>query len=191
MTTSIQDKVELKEMHKKIQNRILIAQKSEECEIVNFPITELPIQVWALHGLSLLWVNNCKLEALDPGIGNLQRLQVIKLNNNRIRRIPEEIGNCTALLRLWCHNNRLQSLPRTIGRLEKLEHFSLEKNDLTMFPWEFGRLTSLTALSYDEHKIPGPEYVDVLAALHGKTKDDKWQALQVPLFSALSVVQSA
>ncbi|KAJ1492817.1 hypothetical protein T484DRAFT_1769982 [Baffinella frigidus] len=151
---SIQDKVAMMDLQKKIANRILIARKSEECEIVGFPIKTLPLELWTLHGLTLLWVNNCQLETLDPGIGNLERLQVIKLNNNNIRRIPEEIGHCRALLRLWCHNNKLDMLPRTIGRLEKLEHFSLEKNNLKMFPWEFGRLTSLTALSYDDNKVP-------------------------------------
>ena len=158
------------DMGKKLKARIEIGRKSGECEICDFPIKKLPLELWSLTELELLWINGNKLEAIDGSIGLLHHLQVIKVNANRLTRLPEEIGHLHNLQRLWAHDNRLDALPRTIGLLTRLEHMSLEKNNLTSFPWEFGRLTSLTALSYDEAKVPGDAYPDVQAAVVGLKK---------------------
>jgi Leucine-rich repeat (LRR) protein len=137
----------------KIKARLIIARKSEECEITHLPIKKLPDELWSLQSLSLLWANNNQLEFLDPAVGNLAKLQVIRLNNNLITRLPDEICNCASLVRLWLHCNRLTCLPRTMGWLFKLENLSIEQNNIYDLPYEFGRLTSLTALSYDEDKV--------------------------------------
>ena len=71
-----------------IKGRLIIAKKSEECEITDFPISDLPDELWSLKDVYLLWANNNKLTVLNPQVGNLTRLQVIKLNNNLIRRLP-------------------------------------------------------------------------------------------------------
>jgi len=160
-----------------IKGRLIIARKSEECEITDFPISELPEELWYLKDVYLLWANNNKLTILSPLIGNLVRLQVIKLNNNMIKMLPNELGLCVSLIRLWLHNNLLESLPRTIGCLCNLVHLSLEKNNLMELPLEFGRLTSITAMSYDEDKIPGTE-VDILGAIHGLTGTERWKSIQ-------------
>ena len=161
----------------KIQARLTIARKSEECEICHLPIKELPFELFSIPELCLLWVNNNQLESLDPAIGLLQKLQVIKLNNNKITRLPDEIGYCSSLVRLWLHNNKLQALPRTIGWLYKLEHLSMERNEITELPFEFGRLTSLTALSYDREKVPGKE-PDIIGALVGLENEARWRMIQ-------------
>jgi Leucine-rich repeat (LRR) protein len=174
----VEDKVAMLDMGKKLKARIEIGRKSGECEICDFPIKTLPLELWSLTELELLWINGNKLEAIDGSIGLLHHLQVIKVNANRLTRLPEEIGHLHNLQRLWAHDNRLHALPRTIGLLTRLEHMSLEKNNLTSFPWEFGRLTSLTALSYDEAKVPGDAYPDVQAAVVGLKKDERWHALR-------------
>ena len=177
-TMKVEEKVAMLDMSKKLKARIEIGKKSGECEICNFPIKKLPLELWSLTELELLWINGNKLESIDASIGLLHHLQVIKVNGNRLTQLPEEIGHLRKLQRLWAHNNRLATLPRTIGLLQKLEHMSLEKNDLDSFPWEFGRLTSLTALSYDEAKVPGQAYPDALAAVVGLKKDERWHALR-------------
>lgn len=173
---SPQDIVAAQELAQKIKARLQIARKSEECELIGLPIEKLPLELFSMSELLLLWVNNNKLTVLDPGIGNLQKIQVLKINNNKLTQLPDEIGLCTSLVRLWAHNNRLQTLPRTIGLLEKVEHMSLEKNNITEMPWEFGRLTSVTALSYDEDKLPSQEHHDFVAAVHGLEDVERWKA---------------
>ena len=177
-TMKVEDKVAMLDIAKKLKARIEIGKKSGECEICNFPIKKLPLELWSLTELELLWINGNKLESIDASIGLLHHLQVVKLNGNRLTRLPEEIGNLHKLQRLWAHNNRLVALPRTIGLLHRLEHMSLENNNMSSFPWEFGRLTSLTALSYDETKIPGDAYADAKAAVFGLKKEERWHSLR-------------
>jgi Leucine-rich repeat (LRR) protein len=173
----VQDKVALLDIDKKLKARLEIGRKSGECEICNFPIKKLPLELWSLTELELLWINGNKLDYIDASIGLLHHLQVIKVNNNMLTRLPEEIGHLHNLQRLWAHNNRLTTLPRTIGVLRRLEHMSLENNHIISFPWEFGRLTSLTALSYDEAKVPG-ETPGARASVVGLKKDERWHALR-------------
>eukprot|EP00960_Hanusia_phi_P065208 766024-Hanusia_phi.AAC.5 len=169
------------EVKKKLEARIEIARKTGECEIINFPIREIPSSLWDLRSISLLWINNNLLEYVDPLIGTFSNVQVIKLNGNRLRSLPEEIGLCSSLQRFWAHDNRIEFLPRTIGMLHKLEHMSLEKNQLTCLPWEFGRLTSLTAFSYDENRIPSAEDEDAMAMVSATPKTERWKKIRTYL----------
>lgn len=73
MPTQVQNEVAEREMQAKIKSRLLIAKKSEECEIIGLPITHLPHELWSLHTLNLLWVNNNHLVDIDPAVGNLTR----------------------------------------------------------------------------------------------------------------------
>ena len=78
--------------------------------------------------LTKLFLDDNRLPALDPVIGQLRKLTHLDVSHNDIRDLPEEIGMLVNLKELLAFDNRLERLPRQIGNLFKLETLGVEGN---------------------------------------------------------------
>ena len=72
-------------------------------------------------------------------------LSILKLDQNRIEEIPESIGGCQQMTELMLQENCLQQLPGSIGKLKHLTSLNVDRNQLQFIPKEVGLVLGLYA----------------------------------------------
>uniref|UniRef100_A0A7S0YIR7 Uncharacterized protein n=1 Tax=Polytomella parva TaxID=51329 RepID=A0A7S0YIR7_9CHLO len=71
---------------------------------------------------------------LNPSIGSLGKVQILRLSRNKIQTLPAQIQHCSALIELYLGSNALTSLPSTLGQLSNLKTLELADNKLPSIP---------------------------------------------------------
>ncbi len=87
-----------------------------------------------LTGLTDLYLNDNRLTALPPEIGNLTGLTWLNLRRNQLTALPPEIGNLTGLTWLYLGGNRLTALLPEIGNLTGLKVLATSTNGTVWDP---------------------------------------------------------
>lgn len=149
-------------------------------------LTEVPKHVFVCKNLQKLLIDENKLTALPPEIGNLEQLNTLsaffnqitqipeefgKLKNlqqvyfktNAIEALPESIGNCENLALIDLSFNRLKKLPESIGNLPKLQYIDLSYNQLETLPESFKNLTNLQQLVLTGNPLSDEEKAKIQA----------------------------
>jgi len=143
------------------------SQKSSEVNICSRALLQLPLVVFRLTWLRVLWLTNNVLfdlpqefsqllhievlglawnhfTEISPCILQLSNLKLLDLRNNQLKRIPPELStNCKQLQYLFLSNNLVSSIPMQIGNLELLIEFQINNNKLEKLPVSIGNLKLL------------------------------------------------
>jgi Leucine-rich repeat (LRR) protein len=86
------------------------------------------------------------LRKLPLEVFSIQELKVLYLRKNRLILLPQEICNLADLKTLDIANNILYALPLGFGELTQLITLNLTSNKLSRIPNEIGNLTNLQSL---------------------------------------------
>lgn len=144
------------------------SQNSSELNVCSMALLELPLDLFRLTWLRVLWLSNNALfdlpkeltqlvnlevlglawnhfKEISPSVWQLKQLKVLDLSNNNLERIPPEMAKCTQLQYLFLSNNAISSVPPQIGNLEKLVQFHLDNNKLDKLPVTVGNLKRLNS----------------------------------------------
>lgn len=129
-------------------------------------LTAVPPEIGQLRALKKLILASNRLTKLPPEIGQLQSLIELEVDLNKLTELPPEIGQLSALTKLNLHSNELSALPPEIGQLSALTELFLHSNRLSALPPEIGKLTGLRQLylSYNDLSTLPPE-IGSLASL--------------------------
>ena len=84
-------------------------------------IRNLSPQLWDLHHLTSLYLNDNNLSRLPPEISKMHHLMYLDLSSNKLRSLPAELGDMVHLRELLLNNNYLRVLPYELGRLFQLQ----------------------------------------------------------------------
>eukprot|EP01105_Mastigella_eilhardi_P021640 TRINITY_DN5263_c0_g1_i1.p1 TRINITY_DN5263_c0_g1~~TRINITY_DN5263_c0_g1_i1.p1 ORF type:complete len:531 (-),score=155.04 TRINITY_DN5263_c0_g1_i1:102-1694(-) len=107
-----------------------------------------PSELWSFEALGSLSVNTCSVRDLPEQVGALCGLTVLDLSNNAITSLPASLAGLTQLRRLLLASNDLAVVPPVVRALTQLDTLVLSANELVSFDDEAcGALRSLTFLS--------------------------------------------
>lgn len=127
---------------------------SNELDLSELYLTQLPPKLWKKTGLRNLLLERCRFTTLPAGIGQLTNLNFLSIKSNYLTALPSEIGRLTKLTRLYLDNNDLTSLPPEIGNLTDLTVLDLEKNRyLKELPLSLGQIPNLVEIHIDHTGI--------------------------------------
>ena len=87
--------------------------------------------------LKFLSLYGNQISELPTELGALTGLTVLRLNYNAITSVPTDIGALTGLTSLALQNNAITAVPSELGALTGLRFLSLEDNQLAGVPSEF------------------------------------------------------
>lgn len=93
----------------------------------------LPLEISHLENLIELHLGHNELYNLPPGIGLMEKLQVLKLNDNRFTTFPIELCEIETLQELNISHNQINYIPAEIASLKKLKRFYLINNPLSIY----------------------------------------------------------
>lgn len=88
-------------------------------------------ELWKLHFLTSLFLNNNCLSRLPAEVSQLKCLVHLDLSCNKLRSLPAELGDMIQLRELLLNNNSLRALPYELGRLFLLQTLGLSGNPLS------------------------------------------------------------
>ena len=132
--------------------------KSEELDLTDLAINEIPNEVFDLKHLRSLRLTKNNLKSVPSRIGELTELRFLGLNYNYIEYLPIEIEKLTKLTSLDLWNNNLKTLPIELRKLKELQHLHLGFNNLNSIPKElfypFSQLKGLDLQSNPFKDLP-------------------------------------
>ncbi len=130
------------------QQRIAEARRtnSPRLNLSNLGLTELPLELFGLTNLRVLWLSDNQLHSLPPEIGALRQLARLRLNRSQLAALPPAIGELTELRELWLHDNQLERLPNKFWQLTQMRVLVLNGNQLTELPSAISQLLELLVL---------------------------------------------
>jgi Leucine-rich repeat (LRR) protein len=102
--------------------------KSLEINLVNQNISALPIELFQLVGIHVLYLHDNHLEVLPDQIGKLVNLYRLDLGKNNIKSLPSSIGNLVNLEYLNLYGNDISELPDEIFNLYNLNKINIAGN---------------------------------------------------------------
>ncbi len=125
----------------------IIALDLRECDLSEFPteigrfsnsiqeltlsgnkLSELPSEIYRLHGLRTLNLQKNEITVISDEISNLTDLRTLDLSQNQLKHLPTEIGRLTNLTELRIWGNQIETLPKEFERLKKLKKLYLSKS---------------------------------------------------------------
>ncbi|CAL5378044.1 unnamed protein product [Camellia sinensis] len=128
---------------------------SEEIELMNNKLSELPEKPECSFLQKLLLHNNCDLmEIPHLFFQDMPRLTHLDLSYTSIKSLPPSISNLKSLQKFFLRGcELLMELPPNIGALENLEEFDLEETEIMYLPKEIGKLINLRSfkVSFCQH----------------------------------------
>ena len=107
----------------------------------------------SLASLTVLRVDNNKIEKIPQQISNLKNLKWGVFEFNKITTLPREICALTQLTELYLNNNQITDVPAEINKLTKLQTLDISSNKLTELPKEIFGIVSLCSLYLHENSI--------------------------------------
>ncbi|MES2574834.1 MAG: leucine-rich repeat domain-containing protein [Bacteroidota bacterium] len=130
-------------------------------EISNVKLSEFPVGLCYIDGLTTLYYSSTQTTHIPNEIGKLKNLKILRFEIIPIKEIPKEIGNLKNLEELSIVNTwgrwiiadvgfnleGVNYLPKEIGQLKALKKLSLAKNNLIEIPKEVGLLSNLVYIS--------------------------------------------
>ena len=129
-------------------------------------ITEIPLEVFTLTNLHILYIYNSEISAISQEIKYLINLNSLYLNHNKISVIPKEIKYLTNLHSLYLGSTEILILPQEIKYLTNLYTLTLDDNEISVIPEEIKYLTNLHTLYLSRNKISVvPEEIKYLTNL--------------------------
>ena len=103
--------------------------------LTHMKLSFLPLEIFALTGLTVLDVKENVLEFLPETIGLLSHLTNLDASVNKLKQIPETIGELTGLTTLCMGRNELEFLPASLMKLYHLSFIDVHVNHLpTLLP---------------------------------------------------------
>jgi hypothetical protein len=124
-----------------------------EVNLIGYNLSEFPMEIFKLHNLEELYLQENKINNLPKEIGLLKKLKIFNLEDNNISSIPSEIGMLTNLEYFNISNNKLTTMPDEIGMLHILKDLYLENNILSDFSPSICNLSNLEILSLADNNI--------------------------------------
>ena len=113
-------------------------------------IRNLSPQLWTMHHLTALFLNDNNLTRLPPAISQLSNLVYLDLSCNKIRSLPAELGDLIHMRELLLGHNHIRVLPFELGRLFQLqtlgEHGELQWQLMSTAHWPIHVLVKLKVL---------------------------------------------
>ena len=94
-------------------------------------VRSLSPELWKLHFLTSLFLNNNNLSRLPAEVSHLKCLAHLDVSCNKLRSLPVELGDMIQLRELLLNNNSLRALPYELGRLFLLQTLGLSGNPLS------------------------------------------------------------
>lgn len=140
--------------------------RSDNLDLNDKKLTELPSYVCYLHKLKTLNLTWNQLTSLPESISHLKQLEKLDLYHNDIAVFPESICLLPQLSELNLNNNQLTQLYKDIGQLQQLQKLYLQNNQLISLPESICHLRQLIILDlgYNQLSIL-PESIDQLQQL--------------------------
>jgi Leucine-rich repeat (LRR) protein len=150
------------------------------CDFSGSFIQQLNSTFTSLVNLERLILANCKINFIDPTIGNMKNLTVLDLTRNNVSTVPDSMYTLENLRELSLFKNNLIKFDPPIGSMPNLtllnisdnmltefsvglcyckfiEYFDIGSNDITVIPSEIGNLINMKTfkLSFNMiEKIP-------------------------------------
>jgi internalin A len=120
-------------------------------------LTELPEAMASLTSLQRLRLSANRLSAagVPSALFDAWRrtLTVLALDDNRLERLPDAIGLLQALKQLTVARNALQQLPTSVGGLRCLQLLDVSGNRLSAMPAELGQCSALSDVDARNNQI--------------------------------------
>ena len=137
-----------------------------EIECAMFPFLCLQYLPFLLDGFDKFNLEDRRLTALPPQIGELKYLKTLILHDNMLRKLPGEISRLKHLSHLDLGFNFFEEFPPQLGELTNLYVLTLEHNKLTSLLPAIGSLTNLISLDLSDNQITRfPEEIKQLTRL--------------------------
>jgi hypothetical protein len=146
--------------------RAAAANGSEELDLSELGLTELPDELWELKQLTSLNLSRNQLTGVPDAISRLTSLTILNLSRNQLTEVPEAIFGLTNLTRLDLSENQLTGVPEAIFGLTNLTRLDLSGNQFTGVSEAIFGLTNLTMLVLSGNQLTRvPEAISRLANL--------------------------
>ncbi len=110
--------------------RAAAASGSEELDLREIGLTELPDELWELKQLTSLFLNKNQFTGVPEAISRLTNLTTLYLTGNQLTGVPAAISRLTNLTFLDLSGNQLTGVPEAISRLTNLTYLDLRGNPL-------------------------------------------------------------
>jgi Leucine-rich repeat (LRR) protein len=98
---------------------------------VEYYLEEIPSEVFAINGLTEIWLCNNPLKSIPSALGDLHALQVLSLANVGLTSIPLEVSGLISLRRLYLQKNLIVTIPEELSSLTLLTDFNISSNQLS------------------------------------------------------------
>ena len=108
----------------------------KQLDLTFHSLTEIPIGVFALEWLEVLYLSNNQITAIPEVITHLKKLNSLDLSGNGLTTIPESIMCLQNLTRLDLSGNKLTRIPEAITHLQHLTFLNLNNNPIKEPPLE-------------------------------------------------------
>eukprot|EP00854_Cymbomonas_tetramitiformis_P002485 gene2485-3229_t len=155
------------EMDRFLRMKISVAQSTDNLDLSNIGLTELPSELFELNELKELSLAGNYLTHLPEDLGRLTALEKLNIAGNQLHELPQSLVNLTDLEGLWAHGNLLRTLPVGIAALRKLRTLALSGNRLEALEPEIGELVMLESLTLSGNRLRQlPETIGNLSALN-------------------------
>ncbi|KAF8134396.1 hypothetical protein EV363DRAFT_1561931 [Boletus edulis] len=125
-----------------------------ELRLSNMAMKKVPQSVRhsaSLHRLDLSCNRIVDLD--DAGLDRIPELSILKLQNNRMEQLPWYFPRLRMLMILNISNNKFSHLPAVICEMPALRDLDISFNMITEFPEEIGRLTALEKLVFVGNQV--------------------------------------
>ena len=118
-----------------------------------------------IPGLSILKLQNNRMEQLPWYFPRLRMLKTLNISNNKFSHFPSVISEMSSLRDLDISFNMITELPETVGRLTALELLVFVGNQVYQLPGQFSQLISLRTLDCRRNSIADLSVVHTLPKL--------------------------
>ncbi|GAM23882.1 hypothetical protein SAMD00019534_070570, partial [Acytostelium subglobosum LB1] len=119
-------------------------------------IKEIPIDIYKLRSLRVLWAVNNRLTFIPGEIGLLTDLEDLQVDGNSIVRVDTTFFELRKITELSLARNSLRDVPSDMGQLISLRSLTLEHNQITALPGSLSGMSSLRSLNAANNEI---EYI--------------------------------
>jgi len=165
-----------------------VRRNSEQLNLSDQGLTEIPRQVFQLQNLRRLYLHNNQIVEIPDAITQLQNLTSLYLYSNQIVKIPDTIAQLQKLELLYLFDNQIVEIPDAIFRLQNLTELYLSHNKIVKIPDAISQLQNLTELYLSHNKIV--KIPDAISQLQNLTKLNFYNNQIVEIPNAVSQLKN-
>jgi Leucine-rich repeat (LRR) protein len=132
---------------KNLQELLVLDLSTERQSCLNFPLIQIPIELFKLSQLKRLHFDCNKIKTIPDEFGtSMVNLETLTISNNRLKGLPMTFKNMKKLQSLHLSHNKFDSFPVVLCEMPRLRFLDLSTNNIDDIPEQIGNLSDLESL---------------------------------------------